>query len=153
LFYEGFLNTADGIVHGNMGLKDQLLALKWAKQNIKQFGGDPDQITIAGQSAGSAAVHFHILSPASNGFFRAAIMSSGTAIKPWSLVDDPKAQAVHLASQLKCPIVPGSEMVDCLRRSKAEDIENVVKNAIFVRILYPIFSRFPFKKSAFKMIN
>lgn len=52
-----------------MGLKDQLLAIKWIKANIPAFGGDPDNITIFGHSAGSVSVHYHTLSPQSKGWF------------------------------------------------------------------------------------
>jgi len=54
-------------VSGNNGLKDQVHALKWVKRNIKYFGGDPENITISGMSAGGASVHFHMLSPLSRG--------------------------------------------------------------------------------------
>lgn len=50
-----------------MGLKDQLFAIKWVKANISAFGGDPDNITIFGESAGAASVHCHTLSPRSTG--------------------------------------------------------------------------------------
>jgi len=50
-----------------MGLKDQLFAIKWVKANISEFGGDDQNITIFGESAGSASVHCHILSPQSTG--------------------------------------------------------------------------------------
>lgn len=63
----GFLATGDEVVPGNAGLKDQVLALKWTKQNIELFGGDPSQITIFGQSAGGASVGYHILSKQSSG--------------------------------------------------------------------------------------
>ena len=52
---------------GNAGLKDQVMALRWVQQNIKQFGGDPDNVTIFGQSSGSASVKYHMLSPMSKG--------------------------------------------------------------------------------------
>ncbi|RZB39730.1 COesterase and/or Abhydrolase 3 domain containing protein, partial [Asbolus verrucosus] len=57
----GFLSTQDEVVPGNNGLKDQLLALQWVHDNIKLFGGDPEKITIYGQSAGSASCAYHLL--------------------------------------------------------------------------------------------
>jgi carboxylesterase type B len=63
----GFFTTGDDEVPGNNGLKDQVLLLQWVKQNIENFGGDPDLITIFGQSAGGASVHYHMLSPMSQG--------------------------------------------------------------------------------------
>lgn len=67
LGFLGFLSTGDNVVPGNNGLKDQVLALKWVKDNIDRFCGDPNQITLAGQSAGSASVAYHIQSPQSQG--------------------------------------------------------------------------------------
>jgi carboxylesterase type B len=54
-------------VPGNAGLKDQVMALRWVQQNIAQFGGDPGNVTIFGQSAGGASVQYHMLSPMSKG--------------------------------------------------------------------------------------
>lgn len=63
----GFIDFEDPElgVSGNAGMKDQVLALKWIKENIAEFGGDPDNILIFGTSAGGMNVHWHMLSPMS----------------------------------------------------------------------------------------
>ena len=69
LYDTGFLSTGDDIVPGNNGLKDQSAALKWVHHNIIKFGGNPSSVTIAGNSAGGASVHYHYLSTLSDGLF------------------------------------------------------------------------------------
>lgn len=67
LSFSGFLSAGDEILPGNYGLKDQVAALKWVRNNIRTFGGDPEKVTIMGQGAGGASVHYHLYSPASKG--------------------------------------------------------------------------------------
>ena len=67
---------------GNYGLYDQMTAIKWVKDNIAAFGGDPDNITIMGQSAGGMSVQQHVLSPLTQGLFHKAVMSSGGGVSP-----------------------------------------------------------------------
>ena len=62
---------------GNYGLQDMIAALRWVHRNIAAFGGDPDAITVGGQSAGAMAVHDLIVSPLATGLFRRAIAQSG----------------------------------------------------------------------------
>ena len=65
---------------GNYGLYDQLTAIRWVKDNIAAFGGDPENITIMGQSAGAMSVQQHCLCPLSDGLFQKAVMSSGGGV-------------------------------------------------------------------------
>ena len=67
-------------ITGNYGLFDQLTAMRWVKDNIASFGGDPENITIMGQSAGAMSVQQHCLSPLSEGLFQKAVMSSGGGV-------------------------------------------------------------------------
>ncbi|MFX1450830.1 MAG: carboxylesterase/lipase family protein [Promethearchaeota archaeon] len=73
----GFLNLPG--IPPNIGIQDQIAALKWVNENIKQFGGDPNNITIFGESAGAGSVAILLAIPASRGLFHKAIMESGTA--------------------------------------------------------------------------
>ena len=65
---------------GNYGLFDQLTAMRWIRDNIAAFGGDPENVTIMGQSAGAMSVQQHCLSPLTDGLFHRAVMSSGGGV-------------------------------------------------------------------------
>jgi carboxylesterase type B len=73
----GFLALGTKEATGNMGLKDQVMALKWIQRNIIYFGGDPNSITIAGLSAGAYSTTAHMASPLSKGLFIRVISLSG----------------------------------------------------------------------------
>ncbi|KAH7952432.1 acetylcholinesterase [Rhipicephalus sanguineus] len=74
----GFLYMGFEDAPGNMGLYDQLLALKWVRNNIRAFGGDPSRVTLMGESAGSISVGMQLISPKSKGLFKRAVMQSGS---------------------------------------------------------------------------
>lgn len=69
LLFSGFLSLEDSSlgVPGNAGLKDQVQALKWVQQNIRGFLGDPNNVTLFGESAGGTSVHYLVLSPMAKG--------------------------------------------------------------------------------------
>lgn len=96
----GFLCLGIKEAAGNAGLKDQVEALKWVQNNIKAFGGDPEKVTIFGESAGAASVIYHLLSPMSKGLFSRAILQSGSAMSPWAVQYEPLQIASQLAKQM-----------------------------------------------------
>ena len=71
------LTAENGSGSGNYGLYDQLAALKWVKHNIERFGGDPECVTVFGQSAGAGSVQALVSSPLSKGYIQRAIIQSG----------------------------------------------------------------------------
>jgi len=75
---------------GNYGLYDQLTAIRWVKDNIASFGGDPENITIMGQSAGAMSVQQHCMSPLSDGLFHKAVMSSGGGVSKMMSTPQPE---------------------------------------------------------------
>lgn len=96
----GFLSLDIPEAAGNMGLKDQVKALEWVQNNIINFGGNKNNITLFGMSAGSACVDYHILSPKSKGLFHKAILQSGSCLNYWTLNNDSMKLATLLAERL-----------------------------------------------------
>ncbi|KAF4530007.1 hypothetical protein B566_EDAN009183 [Ephemera danica] len=113
----GFLSTGTEHIPGNAGLKDQVAALRWVHINIAKFGGDPRLVTIFGQSAGGASVHYHVLSPMSRGLFQRAIIQSGAALCAWAGMTSALApQVTHVqATLVNCSTENTETMVRCLQ--------------------------------------
>ncbi|CAB3403048.1 unnamed protein product [Caenorhabditis bovis] len=98
----GFFTTYTGVVQSNLGMLDQVQAMKWIKSEITNFGGDPNKITVAGHDDGACAVSAHTLSPMSQDLFQQAIIQSGSIYSCYnnlpvvpaaqtSMYDDPSA--------------------------------------------------------------
>ncbi|GBP03030.1 Acetylcholinesterase [Eumeta japonica] len=80
----GFLSTGTKEAPGNLGLKDQVLLMRWLKLHISRFGGDSSSITLLGYGAGAISITLHMVSPMSRNLFHKAIVMSGSATGQWS---------------------------------------------------------------------
>ncbi|XP_064614448.1 putative inactive carboxylesterase 4 [Liolophura sinensis] len=118
----GFLSTMDNNALGNFGLWDQTMALEWVKVNIAAFGGNPDSVTVFGESAGSASVTLLALSPFTEGLFRRVIAQSGSAFASWSISPDPLKASSDLGKRLGCPSATNDILIRCLRHQSVQDI-------------------------------
>ncbi|CAN7999490.1 unnamed protein product, partial [Ixodes hexagonus] len=166
----GFLSSDTPALPGNMGLWDQNLVLKWVKKNIGNFGGDPNDITLNGQSAGGMSAGLHAVSPHSQGLFKRVIMSSGT---PLSLILGISYRGAGkftgIAGALGCydsgmstkDQMPG--LMDCLRKLDAAHIFKTLESVEAVQqifspvqgddfIPHAILSENTYKKLPFKEI-
>ncbi|XP_065224299.1 venom carboxylesterase-6-like [Planococcus citri] len=118
----GFFSANHPSAPGNYGLKDQVEALRWVKRNIRAFGGDPNKVTIYGNSAGGASVHYHLLSPLNKDHFQSAISSSGSVSLPWSLPTYTVENSEKVASAFNCSYENVERMMACLRNKPANEL-------------------------------
>ncbi len=98
----GFLVNKQLGILGNFGLVDQQFALQWIQQNIAKFGGDPNQVTIVGESAGAASVIAHLISNNSQPLFHKAIVQSMPFSLPYRTIDSLNVLGSSFASKIKC---------------------------------------------------
>ncbi|XP_017882530.2 esterase FE4-like [Ceratina calcarata] len=118
----GYLNTGDKSAPGNAGMKDQVMALKWLKDNIHYFGGSPSRVTIFGASSGAASALYHMVSPMSEGLFNSVILQSGTMLNPWAMTYNPREQAFMLGEALGIHTTDSAELVQKLTEFDVKDI-------------------------------
>jgi len=107
--------------NGGYGLEDQRAALRWVKQNIAAFGGDPNNITIAGESAGAAGVCMHILAPdETTGLFHKAITQSAGCVTPLPSLEDGKKIGQQVAKLVGCN--DEATALACLRKKPVKEL-------------------------------
>ena len=121
----GFLSLETTKAAGNLALKDQHLALQWVQRHIAAFGGNPADVTLFGESAGSFAVMHQIVSPWSAGLFSRAIAQSGAPFSTFFGVHPPQRPrrvAEALATRLGCDISADDRLLACLTAAPVQDL-------------------------------
>jgi len=121
----GFISMGKGTKYpGNNGFLDQVMGLKWVKQNIRNFGGDPDNITLMGESSGSISVGYHMLSPLSKDLFHKAVSSSGTANFPALAMTNPEATTKAFLDALK---IHDEDVNEAMKKLKAVPFQRIMR--------------------------
>lgn len=110
----------EGHLFANYGLLDQQFALRWVKDNIANFGGDPDNITVGGQSAGGASAAFNVISPLTRGMFQKAIIQSSASYLTAIPMDVAEKKATAFAEAAGCGSGADEATATCLRRLSAD---------------------------------
>lgn len=126
----GFLNLNLEGAAGNMGLKDQTLVLKWVKEEIQNFGGDPNNVTIFGVSAGGASVTYLMVSPLCKGLFHKAIAQSGALLSEWAFMRDHCELSSNLGKCLGSNATNEEQLLEYLMTVPAEKFATL-QNDVF----------------------
>jgi acetylcholinesterase/cholinesterase len=124
----GFM--ASESMDGNYGFLDQRLALEWVQRNIKNFGGNPDKVTIGGQSAGGMSMATHMASPNSAGLFSSVIMESNPWALPFHTRETAGKNADEMADYLNC----AHDDVACFKSKSVDEIVEAENNAISINM-------------------
>lgn len=106
----------------NLGLLDQRAGLEWIRSNIANFGGNPNHITLWGQSAGAIAVDYYNFAYPQDSLVNGFIMESGNALVPIGSDDPGHSNFTHVANEFGCGNLSAQAELDCLRKVSSEDI-------------------------------
>jgi len=121
----GFISFGQGTKYpGNFGFLDQVMGLEWVRDNIRSFGGDPENVTLMGQSAGGVSVGYHMMSPLSKGLFHKAVSCSGTANFPAHAMSNPKGTTDALLTALK---IHDEDIDVCMQKLKAVPFQRILR--------------------------
>jgi len=120
----GYLSTGDGRIKGNFGMKDQVIALTWIKDNIEAFGGNPASVTIFGESSGASSAGLHQMSEHSRHLFTRAIYQSGSPDSQWSFMTQKQARSRSeiFFRKVNCHMHEEKALLTCLRGLSAKTI-------------------------------
>ncbi|XP_047527148.1 esterase FE4-like [Vanessa atalanta] len=121
----GFLCLRIKEAPGNAGLKDQIAALKWIQKNIAAFGGDPDKVTVFGESAGATSVSLLLASEASTGLFKRAIVQSGSSLSNWAINRKPELVASHIVKSFGYNTEDPKELYEIFSKMSYKEITSI----------------------------
>ncbi|XP_049941001.1 juvenile hormone esterase-like [Schistocerca serialis cubense] len=133
----GLLSLSDPIAMGNNVFKDQAAGLQWVQDNIRAFGGDPDQVTLFGQSSGGISVEMHMYSPLSRGLFRAGISMSGSALGGDHIADTNREIAFCIGAELGLQTEDPQELLTFLQSVEANSLYNTSCGVGFMIAIEP----------------
>ncbi|XP_074027351.1 carboxylic ester hydrolase-like isoform X2 [Leptinotarsa decemlineata] len=132
----GFLSTEDEASYGNYGLKDHYAALKWVNSNIKSFGGDPNQVTLAGHSSGSMSVMYQMIHPKSWGLYNRLICLSGEVTAELGSQKFPRKMAFNVGLSLGIETDNSTELVERLRQMDIDQLKHAQTKVLIAGIPY-----------------
>ncbi|KAL3882256.1 hypothetical protein ACJMK2_028618 [Sinanodonta woodiana] len=122
----GYARSRGGNIPGNMGLWDQHFGIKWVHANILDFGGDPERITIFGESAGSASVLYQALYPGNKGLFKNVIAESGSPLNIWAFNGNPAKRFESIANSTGCSTENEAEVIACLNSRSTDNLMEIL---------------------------
>ncbi|XP_057609377.1 carboxylesterase 1E-like isoform X1 [Chionomys nivalis] len=130
----GFFSTGDEHSRGNWGHLDQVAALRWIQNNIASFGGDPDSVTIFGESAGSESISVLVLSPLAKNLFHRAISESSVVFTSGLFMKDVSSLTKKVAVTAGCKTTTSAVIVHCLRQKTEDELMEVTLKMKFPKL-------------------
>lgn len=118
----GFLSDGSRL-NGNYGLWDMKLAIQWVHDNVKTFGGDPNRVTLFGNSAGGAAVLYQALNPTNRGLFQRIIAQSGSCFAFWAAQNNPTHNFNWYTSSVGCDSEEYCDIMKCLKERPIDSLK------------------------------
>jgi para-nitrobenzyl esterase len=110
---------------GNFGFQDQQAALKWVQRNIRAFGGNPEKVTVFGESAGGLSTFVNLVSPTARGLFHRAIVESGAYLLSPPTLAQAEAAGTNFAGAVQCNQTNPADVLTCLRALSVSTILGV----------------------------
>ena len=123
----------EGIAAGNQGILDQQLALRWVRDHVALFGGDPERVTLMGESAGGVSVCLHLLAPESRGLFHRAVTQSGLCDAELATLEEAEAAGADLVRAAGCD--GAADVGACLRAASVDELFAAAGDAADLTVL------------------